>query len=326
MKRSLMYGRLIVSLIYVFSLNFRVAHAGTEPLPPEVSAATIDLRLRVDSMLQSHGEGHHLTREAWINLANHYTDVQAYKESAEVWKKIAESRANSLGAKSGMTADAFYHLGLMLEKSGQLDEAEAALEHCVSMCPIKPGDGGLLLDYYGLLSYVQCQLEHWAKARQTCRLWLTLRHTHVDTEAWAHRRLAYALAGEQAFEEAQREMELAMLRYPTWGSTDSLDGLEVHLDYARILRKGGKLPKAERLLHSLVESAAKFSPTDIPVTLQICQELAECLHKLGKNDAAIIYSGRAKAGLEKWKEMEPHRTRICDLHSRLQAAQDGDSE
>lgn len=207
----------------------------------------------------------------------------------------------------------------MLERSGKLKEAEDALEHCVSMNPIKPCDGGLLLDYYGLLSYVQCKLGHWGKARKTCRLWLALEHTHVDTEAWAHRRLAYALSGMKAFEQARLEMELAILLY--WRTTDSHDGFEAHLDYARILSKGGKLQEAERTLRSLMDSAGRNFQTDIPVVLQTCHELAICLREQSRNEEATIYSERACAGLDRWKEMDTWKSEFQDLRTELRELQ-----
>lgn len=311
-----------IILIAIFGCLMLFCLKALSEIPQAVTSedlSTTNLRNRVDSILRTHGTGHYLTREAWIELANHYTEAKSFKESADIWRLIAQSRESSLGSRSGKTSDAYYQLGLMLERSGKLKEAEDALEHCVSMNPIKPCDGGLLLDYYGLLSYVQYKLGHWGKARKTCRLWLALEHTHVDTEAWAHRRLAYALSGMKAFEQAKLEMELAISLY--WRTTDSHDGFEAHLDYARILNKAGKLQEAERTLRSLMDSAGRNFQTDIPVVLQTCHELAICLRGQTRIEEATIYSERACAGLDRWKEMDTLKPEFQDLRTELRELQ-----
>lgn len=308
-------ARFICALLF-FAQNARGEPATTKPDIP----LTSELRAKAESALRLHGQGHHLTRQAWIDLANHLTDKSCYKEAADIWRLIAASREDSLGSKSGMTADAYFQAGRLFLQSGENTTAEECLERCVALCPIKLGDGGLLIDYYGLLAHAQFQNRHWAKVCQTCRLCLGLRHTHVDTEARAHRRLALALLEMKAFQEARLEMELAMLRYSTWSETDSIDGIDAQLDYSRILRASGKLVDSEQLLRTLLVGTGRVSQRDIPITCRVCHELALCLQQSNKVGEARTFSERALSGVRIWKELSPWAKDIQNLHKQLHEA------
>ncbi len=309
------YAVALLACSFIFALGYsRGETAQTEQ--PDANITT-DLQTKAASVRLSKGNGHYLTRQAWIDLANHYRDMHRDEEAAELWKLIAQSRHASLGIKSVMTADAYFQAGQLFLQSGKTIAAEECLERCVALCPIKPGDGGLLLDYYRLLAHAQFQLRHWAKVCQTCRLWLALRHTHVDTEASAHRRLALALLEMKAFQEAKLEMELAILCYPTWAETDSVIGIEAQLDYSQILRGCGKLVESEQLLRTLLAGTGRVSPMDIPITCRVCHELAACLQQLNKASEARTYSERASSGVRVWKELSPWAEVIQNLHKQL---------
>lgn len=313
-------GHIVVLLTCAFILALgrsRAESAQAEQI--KANDATV-LETKAALIRKSKGDGHHLTRQAWIDLANHYCVVHRDREAAELWKLIAQSRETSLGFKSGLTADAYYQAGRLFLQSRETTTAEECLERCVALCPIKPGDGGLLIDYYGLLAYAQFQNRHWAKVCQTCRLCLALRHTHVDTEARAHRRLALALSEMKAFQEAKLEMELAMLRYSTWSETDSIDGIDAQLDYSRILRGCGKLVDSEQLLRSLLVGTGRVSQRDIPITFRVCHELAVTLQLANKVSEARTYSERALSGLREWKELSPWSDDIQNLHKQLHEA------
>lgn len=309
--------RLVALLACTIVIVLETSIALSAESGPSEGRITTEFQVKAASIRQSRGDGHHLTRQAWIDLANHYCDNNRHEEAAELWKLIAKSREDSLGSKSSLTADAYFHAGRLLSLAGQDHAAEKFLEHAVSLCPIKPGDGGLLLDYYAVLAHVQLQLHHWPKARQTCRVWLALQHTHIDTEARAHRYLAQALLEMNNCEEARLEMELAMLRYPAWAEKDRIAGIDAQLDYAQILRRCGKVSEAEQLLRALLVGAGRASQSDLPITLRICQELAVCLQQLNRINEACTYSERAMAGLGKWKEMSPWADEIENLNKQL---------
>lgn len=259
--------------------------------------------------------------EAKNRLGIALLNMRQLEEAQALLESTVQLRIRISGAQAPQTLAARHNLSRVNRLQGRLDEAEHQLKQrlAASQRPLDDGALGSMEEYGTLLSDMQRPAEAEARAREAVAGWAERYGADNHNVGIGRHKLAYVLLGAGRLDEAQQELQAALLIETRGRDQNTVRLRYIQADMARVHMAAGRLREAEQGWAVALAPQPRSLP---PITQAAWQrDLAQTLAWLDRPAEAMLLLAQALAVQQRLPRHEAERLRSELLEVEIELAQ-----